>query len=207
MKRVRILLADDHRLTLKGIHDFLTPSYEVVGEVFDGGALVEAALRLRPDLILLDVTMPVMNGIDAARLIAKELPYVKLVFLTMHLDAGYLRAALAAGAAAYVVKTAAAEELMDALESALAGTVYVSPGISSHPVDEYPGRTPPAVHLSVREQEVLQLLSEGCSSKEIAFRLSISARTVGFHRENIRHKLGISTTAEMTRYVIAQSRT
>src|SRR5277367_4853565 len=130
-RKTRILLADDHPLTLEGIRVFLQPHFESVGTVADGRALVEEALRLRPDLIILDITMPLLNGIDAAIQIRKFLPDVKLLFVTMHVDPAYLEAALSAGATGYVLKSAAREELLDAIRCVLEGRIYVTPSLSS----------------------------------------------------------------------------
>ncbi len=131
MKTTRVLLADDHPLTLEGIRVFLESHFESVGTVADGRALVEEALRLKPDLIILDITMPLLNGIDAAIRIRKTLPDVKLLFVTMHVDPAYLEAALGAGATGYVLKSAAREELLEAAKTVLSGMIYVTPGLST----------------------------------------------------------------------------
>ncbi len=141
MKRTRILLADDHPLTLAGIRAVLEPHFECVGAVSDGRALVEEALRLKPDLIVLDITMPLLNGIDAAIQIGKSLPGVKLLFITMHVDPAYLEAALGAGGTGYVLKSALGEELLDAVRSVLDGRIYASPSLSS---ERFEGFTDPA---------------------------------------------------------------
>lgn len=206
MKRARVLLADDHPLTLDGLRTFLQPHLESVGTVMDGRALVEAALLLKPDLIILDITMPLLNGIDAASLIKKSLPNTKLLFITMHVNPAYLEAALNVGALGYVLKSAAREELLDAIESVLSGRIFVSPSLSNEHLERFadPSRAASTLRLSTREREVLQLIAEGRAAKEIAFRLSISIKTVAFHRENIKRKLGLRTTAEMTRHALEQ---
>ena len=206
MKRARILLADDHQLTLAGIHRLLETSYDVVAEVNDGAALVKAAAVLQPDLIVLDISMPQMNGLDAAAQIRKSMPEAKLLFLTMHANAKFLAAALSAGATGYVLKTAAAEELLKAVGSVLKGGVYVSPGISGEHLERFgdPARAAASIRLSPREQDVLRLISEGHASKEIGFLLAISPRTVEFHRENIKRKLGLRSTAELTRHAMTE---
>ena len=127
MKRARIILADDHTLTLEGIRAVIEPHHEIVGMVLDGRALVDAALRLNPDLIVLDITMPLLNGIDAAVQIKKSLPGVKLLFVTMHVNPAYLEAALSAGGNGYVLKSAAREELLEAIQSVMDGRIYVTP--------------------------------------------------------------------------------
>jgi DNA-binding NarL/FixJ family response regulator len=206
MKRTRVLLADDHPLTLEGLRAFLEPHLESVGTVTDGRALVDAALRLQPDLIILDITMPLLNGIDAAVQIKKSLPGVKLLFVTMHVNPAYLEAALNAGATGYVLKSAAREELLEAINSVLNGRIYVTPSLSSEHLERFtdPSRAAATLRLSTREREILQLIAEGRAGKEIAFVLSISIKTVAFHRENIKRKLGLGTTAELTKHAIEQ---
>ncbi len=206
MKQTRVLLADDHPLTLEGLRAFLDPHLQVEGTFMDGRALVEAALRLKPDLIVLDITMPLLNGIDAAVQIKKSLPKTKLVFVTMHVSPAYLEAALDAGGTGYVLKSAAREELLDAIRSVLNGRIYVSPGLSDGHLERFsdPSRAAATLRLTGRERETLQLIAEGKSAKEIAFILSISVKTVSFHRENIRRKLSLNTTAELTKHAIEQ---
>jgi DNA-binding NarL/FixJ family response regulator len=206
MKPVRVLLADDHPLTLEGLRAFLAPHMESIGTVMDGRALVEEALRLKPELIILDITMPLLNGIDAAVQIKKSLPQVKLVFVTMHANPAYLEAALTAGGTGYVLKSAAREELLDAIKSVMNGHIYVTPSLSAEHLERFqdPVRAAATLRLSPREREILQLIAEGKATKEIAFVLSISAKTVAFHRENIKRKLGLRTTAELTKHAIDQ---
>src|SRR5450759_1967370 len=205
MKRARILLADDHTLTLEGIRAVLEPHHEIVGMVTDGRAVLDAALRLEPDLIVLDITMPLLNGIDAAVQIKKNLPEVKLLFLTMHVNPEYLEAALNAGGTGYVLKSGAREELLEAIKSVLNGRIYVTPSLSSEHLERFtdPSRAAAALRLTAREREILQLIAEGRAGKEIAFVLSISIKTVAFHRENIKRKLGLATTAELTKHATA----
>ncbi len=206
MRRARILLADDHALTLTGMRAVLEPHYEIVGTVMDGHALVDAALRLQPQVIVMDIAMPLLNGIDAAVQIKKHLPAAKLLFVTMHDSPAYLVSALQAGASGYVLKSAASEELLEAIDSALNGRIYVSSRLSKASLEQFrdSSRAATALHLSPREREVLQLIAEGRTEKEIAFLLKISIKTVGFHRENLKRKLGLRTTAELTRYAIEQ---
>jgi DNA-binding NarL/FixJ family response regulator len=206
MKRARILLADDHALTLEGIRAVLEPHHEIVGMVMDGRALLDAALRLQPDLVVLDITMPLLNGIDAAVKIKKSLPGLKLLFVTMHINPSYLEAALNAGATGYVLKSAAREELLNAIKSVLNGHIYVTPSLSSEHLERFtdPSRAAATLRLSTREREILQLIAEGRAGKEIAFVLSISVKTVAFHRENIKRKLGLGSTAELTKHAIEQ---
>ena len=206
MTRARILLADDHTLTLEGLRAVLEPHHEIVGMVTDGRALLDSALSLEPDLIVLDITMPLLNGVDAAVQIKKSLPGVKLLFVTMHVNPAYLEAALNAGATGYVLKSAAREELLDAIASVLNGRIYVTPTLSRENLERFsdPARAAATLRLSAREREILQLIAEGRAAKEIAFHLTISVKTVAFHRENIKRKLGLGTTAELTKHAIEQ---
>ncbi len=206
MTRPRVLLADDHPLTLEGLRAFLAPHADIVGTVMDGRALVDQALHLKPDLIILDIAMPLLNGIDAATQIKKGWPEVKLLFVTMHVNPAYLEAALNAGGTGYVVKSAAREELLDAIKNVMMGKIFVTPSLSRDEFARFssPSRAAATLHLSGREREILQLIAEGKASKEIAFHLAISIKTVAFHRENIKRKLCLRTTAELTKHAIEQ---
>jgi DNA-binding NarL/FixJ family response regulator len=204
MIKARILLADDHPLVLEGWKRALPEPVEILGTVSDGRSLVEAALHLKPDLILLDISMPLLSGIEAARRIKKSLPNVKLLFFTMHSERPYLHAAFAAGAAGYVLKSAAREELRVAVEKVLEGHTYISEGLlNSLEYLRSPDQLAKSLNLTSREREVLQLISEGRSGKEIAGILNVSVKTIDFHRENIKRKLGVRTIAELTRSAIA----
>jgi DNA-binding NarL/FixJ family response regulator len=206
VKHTRVLLADDHPLTLEGLRAFLAPHMKSVGTAADGRSLVEAALRLKPDLIILDITMPMLNGIDAAVQIKKALPQVKLLFITMHVNPAYLEAALHAGGTGYVLKSAAREELLDAIKCVLEGRIYITPSLSPERLERFedPVQAAAVLRLSVREREVLQLIAEGRAAKEMAWLLKISVKTVEFHRGNIKKKLGLRTTAELTKHAIEQ---
>ena len=206
MKRTRVLLADDHPLTLEGIRAFLEPHVESIGTAVNGRDVVQEALRLKPGLIILDITMPLLNGIDAAIQIRRSLSDVKFLFVTMHVDPAYLEAALNAGATGYVLKSAAREELLEAVDAVMGGRIYVSPSLSGENLDRFrdPARAAAALRLSSREREVLQLIAEGKAAKEIAHVLNISIKTVAFHRENLKRKLGLMTTAELTKHAIEQ---
>jgi DNA-binding NarL/FixJ family response regulator len=206
MSRPRVLIADDHTLTLGGICMLLRPHYEIVGTVTNGRDLIDMALRVRPDVIILDITMPVLNGIDAARQIKQWMPEAKLLFLTMHVKSAYLSSALQVGGTGYILKSAASEDLLLALQNVLNGRIHVSAGVFNGNLDCFtdPAQAAESLRLSSREREVLQLVAEGKSTKEIAFLLTISARTVNFHRENIKHKLGLNSTAELTKYALEQ---
>jgi len=200
MSRPRILLADDHPMILEGIRAVLAPQFEIVGTVGDGLALVEAALRLKPDLIVAEVTIPLLNGIDAAIQIKRSVPGIKLIFFTMHSNSATVKSAFEAGGAGYVLKSRAGGELLDVVQSVLNCPIDVSPMPSTQQAERVQGAA--TVRLSRREREILQLVAEGRASKEIAYSMNISVRTVGFHREKIKKKLGLRTTAELTRYAI-----
>jgi DNA-binding NarL/FixJ family response regulator len=206
MKRARILLADDHSLTLEGIRSALLPRHEIVGAVTDGRQLLETALERQPDLIALDITMPLLNGIDAAVQIKKRLPNVKLLFVTMHASPAYLEAALNAGASGYILKSAANEELLHAVDEVLKGNIYVMPGLSEEHLERFrdPSRAAATLRLTTREREILQMIAEGRTGKEIASTLNVSTKTVSFHRENIKQKLSLRSTAELTKHAIEQ---
>lgn len=206
MKRPRLLLADDHPLVLAGLRSLLEAECEVLAVVSDGRSLVEAALRLKPEVIVLDIGLPLLNGIDAARLIKKELPETKLLFLTMHSNLAYLKDALAAGASGYVLKTSAREELLGAVQDVVRNRIHVSPGFGEEIVSQFE-RHPRSITgsqsiLTARQREILQLVAEGRTAKEIAGILNVSLQTVAFHKHQIMNKLGLRTTAELTKFAI-----
>ncbi len=204
IQRTRLLLADDHPMTLEGIRAFLAPHFESIDTVTDGRALVDKALQLRPDLVILDITMPLLNGIDAAAKIHRALPDTRLLFITMHTDPAYLEAALNAGATGYVLKSAARDELLEACQSVLKGNIYVTPSLSGEHLERFhdPSHAASLLRLSSRERETLQLIAEGKTAKQIAYILNISVKTVAFHRENLKRKLSLKTTAELTRHAV-----
>jgi DNA-binding NarL/FixJ family response regulator len=206
MERQQILVADDHALMLDGFCTLLEPKYEVVGTASDGRELVEAAIRLLPELIILDITMPILNGIDAARAIRKHFPEAKLIFVTMHTSPTYLQAALEAGANGYVLKSSGRSEILAAVEAVLNGSRYITPGLGGDWLDrwELNVRTAPPMRLSPRERQILQLTAEGKSRKEVAYLLNISEKTVAFHRNNVKRKLGLSSIALLTKYALEQ---
>ena len=206
MPKPRILLGDDHSVVVKGIIGLLECSYDVVGTAENGKALVDAAVRLRPDVVVLDISMPILNGIDAGREIKKVLPSAKLVFLSMHSSAVYLRKALEAGASGYVLKSGAAEELLAAIEAAREGRIYVTPQFDSEVVDRVRlGNSPRSpIELTDRQKQILQLVAEGRQSKEIAGILHVSVKTVEFHRSRLMAKLGAHSIAELTRFAIQE---
>jgi len=207
MTRPRILLADDHTLVLEGLCRLLEEDYEVVGMVEDGRALIDAAQRLEPDVVVLDISMPLLNGLEAARQLRKLVPRSKLIFLTMHADPTYATEAFQVGACGFLLKRSAASELTQAIQAALKGQFYVTPVIAkdllSPLVQTSPSSPPKGGTLTPRQREVLQLVAEGKSTKEIATILNISVKTVEFHKSHIMQQLDLHTTAELTKYAIA----
>lgn len=203
MKRSRVLLADDHELILEGLRRILEPHHEVVGTVSDGRSLVDAAVRLKPDLIILDVTLSRLSGIEAARQIRKVLPRARLLFLTLHANPAYLREALNAGAAGYVLKSSTREEILGAVSAALAGQTYISPGIVGDDFDlagwQREGAIESRAALTSREKEILQMLAQGRAAKDVGSVLGISPRTVAFHRNNVKRKFGVRKTVELVK--------
>ena len=202
----RLLLADDHTLLLEGIRLMLEPEFDLVGSVEDGQALLAAAKTLHPDVILLDISMPRLNGIDAARRLRKLLPAARLIFLTMHADADYVAEAFRAGAMGYLLKRAAASELLTAIRAVLKGRHYLSPLVTRSALEYLISPPKPGVkpsdRLTSRQREVLQLVAEGRSRKEIAVVLNISVKTVEFHKAALMRELNLRTTADFTRYAI-----
>jgi DNA-binding NarL/FixJ family response regulator len=206
MKAPRILLADDHRMVAEGLKSLLTAEFELIGTVEDGRALVEAAKKLRPDVIVADITMPHLNGIDALAQLKKDNPNIRVVFLTMHQDAVYARRALEAGASGYVLKHSAPAELVMAIGAALEGKTFITPSLTGEVLqaiktDSKKTKDPVAL-LTPRQREVLQLLAEGRSAKEIATVLGISPRTVEFHKYQMMESLQIQSSAELTHFAI-----
>jgi DNA-binding NarL/FixJ family response regulator len=206
MMRPRLLLADDHTLMLDGIRLMLQPEFELVGCVGNGQELLSAAKKLKPDVILLDISMPVLNGIDSAKQLRKIAPSTKLIFVTMYADADYIAEAFRAGAAGYVLKRSAASELLTAIREVLKGNHFVSPIVTKYAVDsmvepsKFVGRL--SDRLRPRQREVLQLVAEGRTRKEIAALLNIAVKTVEFHKAPLRRGLHLRTVADFTRYAI-----
>jgi DNA-binding NarL/FixJ family response regulator len=205
-RRPRVLLADDHLLVAEALTSLLSAEFDLAGVVEDGRALVEAASRLRPDVIVADVAMPHLNGIDALVRLRKSGNRVPVVFLTMHRDVTFARRALEAGASGFVLKHSASVELIAALRAALEGKTYLTPQLAGGVLEALKQgpekREDPVVSLTPRQREVLQLLSEGRSAKEIASSLSISARTVEFHKYQMMERLGLRTSAELVHFAI-----
>lgn len=205
MGRTRILMADDHTLVCAGFRQLLEPHYEVVGMVADGQALLQAAAQLDPDVVLLDVAMPLLNGLDAARELKNRLPRIKLIFLTMNSDPDTAAEALRMGASAYLLKTSDPSELVRAIRDVVSGLSYVTPAIR-RAMEENFIRDPRAMArpkvLSHRQREVLQMLAEGRSMKEIAYDLQIAHRTVRFHKTRIMEELHLTTNSGLVMYAL-----
>lgn len=201
---LRILLADDHAIVRQGLKALLdSAGYRVVGEASDGRAAARLAKDLRPDLMVLDIGMPLLNGIECANVVKRDLPRIQVVALTMHADDHYVLAALRAGIRGYVIKSHAMAELTDAIGKVARGSIYLSPEISSSVLTGFlTGRETERHRLTPREREVLQLVAEGKRSKEIADVLDITVKTAETHRAHIMDKLAIRDTAGLVRYAI-----
>ena len=206
MKKPRILLADDHKIVIEGLKNLLRDEFEIVGSVEDGRALVEKASKLYPDVIVADISMPQLNGIEAARQIKKIDKNIKIVFLTMHPDATYAANAFEAGASGFVLKHSASAELIRAIHEAIKGRTYVTPLIAGDLIRTYQKGGSPEKNsfkkISPRQREILQLLAEGKTAKEIASTLNISTRTVEFHKYKMMEQLHSKTSAELVQYAM-----
>jgi DNA-binding NarL/FixJ family response regulator len=206
MSKPRVLLADDHTLVLAGFKKLLEDHCEVVGAAEDGRALLEAAQRLQPDVIALDISMPHLNGIDAAHQLRKTVPEAKLIFITMHADQAYVSQAFKAGASGYLLKRSAGSELVQAIEAVMKGDYYVTSLIAKDLVHSaLDGTHQPIIQtnrLTARQREILQLVAEGLAVKEIAATLAISPKTVEYHKSKLMEQLDLHTTAELTKYAL-----
>jgi len=206
VKRPRVLLADDHRIVAEGLRGLLEPEFEVVAVVEDGKALLEAARSLQPEVVVADITMPLINGIEVTSRLAKEQPGVKVVILTMHREEAYARRALEAGAAGYVLKVAAPGELILAIRAALSGKVFVTPELAGELAGvagrRFQDAADPGASLTPRQREILQLLAAGKTAKEVGAVLGISARTVESHKYEIMRAVGVRTSAELVHFAI-----
>ena len=204
MTRPRVLLADDHALLLGAFEKLLAGDFDIVGQVSDGRALVAAAETLNPDVIVLDISMPLLNGLEAARQIKQKLKHVKLVFLTMNEDADLAAEAFRSGASAYVLKRSAASELTTAIQEVMQGRSYITPliteGVMGSLLNVHEQK--PRQELTPRQVEVLQLLAEGRSMKQVASVLNLTPRTVAFHKYRIMEQLGVKSTAELVQYAV-----
>jgi DNA-binding NarL/FixJ family response regulator len=211
MSTIRILLADDHKIIRDGLKTLIEKEagMEVIAEAENGRKTVRLAQKLHPNVVIMDVTMPDMNGIDATRKIMEETPGVRVIGLSMHSDRRYVLGMLEAGACGYLLKDCAFEELATAIRNVAEGNTYLSPRIAEVVVQGYLDKTPGSSHgsgavLTPREREVLQLLAEGMAAKEIASHLNVSVKTVETHRRNMMEKLNMRGIAELTKYAVRE---
>lgn len=205
MTRPRLMLVDDHTILVEAFRKLLEPFYDVVGSVSDGRSLLEVAPQLAPEVVVLDIGMPLMNGLEAGLRLKKQMPTVKLVFLTMNDDPDLAVEAMRNGASAYLLKNSAAEELLRAIQIALKGGRYVTPLIAKGMEKSFiknPDATGQAKSLTPRQREVVQLLAEGKSMKEVAGILNIKERTVAFHKYRVMEELNLGTSAELVQFAI-----
>lgn len=204
--RPRLLIADDHLMVMEGFRTILQSDCEIVGMVEDGRSLLKVAAELKPDVILLDISMPLLNGVEAARELRKIVPATKLIFVTMHGDATYVAGAFRAGASGYVLKRCASMELMSAIRAVLQGGKYITPLLGKDLIRDSSGSPfwsgDLSGELTDRQREVIQLVAEGHPVKEIAAILNISSKTVAFHKSNVMRRLGVHSTAELTKYAL-----
>ncbi len=210
---LRILLADDHVLVAEGIQKLLEPEYELVGIVADGRSLVTAAAKLQPDIVVVDISLPLLNGLDASQQLKKNNPNLKIIVLTMHSEPNFVTQAFRVGVSGYVLKQSVGSELVQAIREVAKGRTFVSPMVAQSLVDQAvnpsPSGAPGEVNvgfaqaLSARQREVLQLVAEGKATKEIASILNVSVKTVEFHKTRIMKELRLRTAAELTKYAIA----
>lgn len=211
---VRLILADDHKIMREGLRALLArqKEIEVIAEAESGRGVVELCAQHHPDVVVVDISMPDLNGIDATRQIVRDDPHVKVIALSMHSDKKYVKEMLSAGACGYLLKDSAFEELGAAIATVLKNKTYLSPQITDTVVKDYVGENVPSgsaasTALSVREREVLQLIAEGKTTREIAAALYVSVKTVETHRKQIMDKLGLNSIAELTKYAIREGLT
>lgn len=210
--RTRILLADDHKIVREGLRGILEKELQadVVAQAENGRAAVALALEHRPDVVIMDITMPDLNGIEAAAQILAELPGTKIIALSMHSDKKYVSEMLRAGASGYLLKDCAVDELGLAIQVVVSGRIYVSPDVTGVVVSDYlehVGQGKGTAKLTMKEREVLQLIAEGHSTKEVASRLNVSVQTIDTHRQHIMEKLDLHSIAELTKYAIREGLT
>lgn len=208
MPKTRVLLADDHVVVARGLAELLKDAFDLIGIVHDGRALLETAERLRPDVVVTDISMPLLNGLDAIRQLRASHPAIKVVVLTMHADTATAVSAFRAGARGYVLKVSPQEEFVAAIEQAAKGLAYVTPLVAKDLIDVLIEAARPEggeeERLTTRQREVLQLIAEGHSTKEVARLLKVSVKTVETHRRQLMNKLELFSVAELTRYAIRE---
>lgn len=211
MNRVRILIADDHELVRRGLRSTLEerPGWEVVGEAGDGEEAVRQSLKLKPDLLVLDVNMPKQNGLEVARVLKERAPKIRVLVLTVHDSAQVVREIMQAGAKGYLLKSEAGKDLPTAVETVMQDQPFLTPSVTNIVLDTFlrsaekpPAVEPPPVPLSARETEITKLLAQGHSNKDVARQLGISVKTVDTHRTNLMRKLGLHSITELVRYAI-----
>jgi len=205
VKRTRVLLADDHRMLADALKGVLEPRFDVVGTVSDGRTLVAETTKLRPDVVVVDIAMPQLNGLEAARQIRIKMPDVKLIFMTMNEDPDVVGEAFRAGGSAFLLKQAAAFELTDAIEKVLKGGTYVTPRAAAGQANialREPRTRERTAEPTSRQREVIQLLAEGCSMKEVASILGITKRTVAAHKYSVMESLQLRTNADLVQYAV-----
>jgi DNA-binding NarL/FixJ family response regulator len=198
VRRPTVLIADDHALVSEGIGKILEGRFNLIGKVETGAALVAAARELKPDLILADISLGEMSGLEAARQIKAETPEARIIFVTQHKEPQYVREAIRIGAAGYVIKQSAGCDLVTAMQDAMAGRVYLAEGLSAQALLTHSDADP----LTPRQREVLRLVAEGHSAKQIGAILNISTKTVEFHKAAVMERLGVRSTAQLTRYAL-----
>jgi DNA-binding NarL/FixJ family response regulator len=199
------MLADDHTILVEAFRKLLEPHFEIVGTVSDGLALLEAAPQVKPDVIVIDIAMPLLNGLEAALRLKKQMPTVKMIFLTMNEDPDLAVEAMGSGASGYLLKSSAASELIRAIQLSLRGKTYITPLIARGMQDAFihdPRPKSRAKTLTPRQREVVQLLAEGKSMKEAASVLNVTPRTVAFHKYRVMQQLHLGTTAELIQFAI-----
>ena len=206
MKRPKVLLADDHLIVVEGLIPIVRQEFDIAGVAHDGREMIEMAKQFRPDVIVTDISMPHLNGIDAARILRKEISTAKLVFLSMHADLPIVEEAFRAGASGYVLKMCSVDEVMKAISFVARGSTYITPLVSGDLVSTLvtmgPQELAKGPRLTVRQREVLQLMAEGKSMKEVAALLGISPRTAESHKYETMRQLGVDTTAQLIRYAV-----
>jgi DNA-binding NarL/FixJ family response regulator len=212
--RIKILLADDHKIVRDGLRAMIAghPDLEVVAEAENGRTALHLVKQLSPDIVIMDISMPDLNGIEATRHIVADAPRVKIIALSMHSDGHYVKELFKAGASGYLLKECAFEELANAIHTVAADQIYLSPRITHVVINDYLNKVPMAKNsvfsvLTAREREVLQLLAEGKTTKEIAFTLDLSTKTVEAHRQKIMEKSKLHSVAELTKYAIREGLT
>ena len=202
MSRPRIILADDHTLLLEAFQKLLADECDIVATASNGRALLASALQFRPDVVVVDITMPLLNGIDAARQLKQQLPDTRIIFLTMNEDPDVAAEAFRAGASGYLLKRSAASELLTAIREVMRHRSYVTPLITEGLVGSMLRARDTSPQLTSRQREIVQLLTEGRSMKEVASLLSLTPRTVAFHKYRIMEQLKIKSSAELVQYAV-----